>query len=62
MQKEEVEQLFGIELRDHGQVFDPVENKNFKTLEEWATFYVENDSEPAGFEDMHQHGYFDDDY
>ncbi len=40
---EEVETLYGIVVEEAGIVFDPVENKRFSSISEWAEFEAELD-------------------
>ena len=40
---DEVESLYGIELREGGKVFDPTYNQEFPSVGEWAQFSVEQD-------------------
>jgi hypothetical protein len=40
---EEAEQFYGIKIADNGSVFDPVYNRKFETVTEWAEFNVNQD-------------------
>ena len=40
---EEAETLYGIVFEDGGIVFDPVENKRFNSVSDWAEFEAEQD-------------------
>lgn len=43
LSQEEVEQLYGIVLEENGAIFDPTENRHFKTVGEWAEYEAEQD-------------------
>lgn len=43
LNSEEVENLYGIILQETGLVFDPIENKHFNSVADWALFEAEQD-------------------
>lgn len=53
MDREEFEDLYGVELLEDGGVFDPVVNKHFDTFESWVADQVKEE-EFAEFEHVHQ--------
>jgi len=38
LSRDELYDLYGVELRDSGEVYDPVEDKMFTTLAAWKTY------------------------
>jgi len=42
---EQLVELYGIDIDNDGSVFDPTENQQFDTLEDWARFISERDSD-----------------
>jgi len=52
---EEVKIVFGIEILEEGKVFDPVYDKTFESVSEWAAFNIEQD-------DMEYEEHFSKDY
>lgn len=43
LSKDEVYDIYGIELLEDGRVFDPTYNKTFESVSEWAEFNIEQD-------------------
>lgn len=63
MSKPQLEEQYGIEFQQGSkQVWDPVENKMFTDLTEWATFVVEQDDDFDTFHTKATKGSWDDDY
>lgn len=62
--KDELNDLYGIELREDGTVFDPVENRKFKTLTAWLEFIEEHEQDEmyGSFEKRGSSKYYDDEY
>ncbi len=54
MSREDAERMYGIEFKEDGRVFDPMYNRGFKTLAEWAEFNIEQD-EFEYAEDINHH-------
>lgn len=61
---EELTDLYGIEISNDETVWDPCEMKEFKTLEEWAAYMVEQEEEDnySSFTKIGGRGRFDDEY
>ena len=53
---DEIQNLYGIEIRDKGVIFDPTYDMTFTSIGEWAEFNVEQDHVEYS-EDFH--GYYD---
>lgn len=43
LSQEEAQSVYGIELLPNGKVFDPMYNRTFDSIGEWAEFNVEQD-------------------
>lgn len=43
--KEQLIELYGIEVSEDGTVFDPTENRKFDDLKEWAMYIGEQDDD-----------------
>ena len=43
LSKEELENLYGIQINEDGSVFDPVTNKSYDTIQLWAGDQEEED-------------------
>ena len=43
LSQEDFERAYGVELNPDGSVFDPVNQKEFNTLNEWISFEAEQD-------------------
>lgn len=59
---EDLMHLYGIEIYENGSVFDPVENRTFKTIYEWAEWQAK---EEEWDEVAHEHAVsrrFDDEF
>ena len=52
--KEEFQELYGVEINEDGTVFDPVTNKTFPSLAEWAI--AENEYESMDSSEEYGHG------
>lgn len=52
LSKDDLYDMYGIELNDDGSVFDPVENKSFVSMSAWQYFVKqqENDNMYGGME------------
>ena len=64
LSKEELSDLYGIELHDDGTIFDPVENRKFKSLAAWLDFAEEQEQDDryGSFEKTGGSRYYDDEY
>lgn len=64
LSRQELIDLYGIEIAEDGTVFDPTENQKFKSLTEWASFIDERDDENnyGSFSKIGGKQYFDDEY
>ena len=64
MSKEELINLYGIDIEDDGRVFDSTENRYFDSLTAWAIYMAEqeNDDMYGSFTKIGHKGRFDDDY
>ena len=60
--KEEFQELYGVEICDDGTVFDPVTNKTFPTLADWAIAESEYENMDVGEEYGHGKQVYDDYY
>lgn len=63
MSKQDLEDLYGIEISDDGSVYDLCEMKSFESLREWAAFMVEQEEEEnySSFQKVNHKRHFDDD-
>jgi len=43
LSRDEVERIYGIEIKEDGSVFDPTYNRSFISIGEWADFSFEQD-------------------
>ena len=62
--KDELNDLYGIELHEDGSVFDPVENRKFKTVIAWLEFVNEREHDDmyGSFEKRGNSKHYDDEY
>lgn len=58
----ELQELYGIEIEENGQVFDIAENRTFKHLSQWAEFIIDQEDNCQSFQKMTGRHYFDDEY
>ena len=59
MDDSELESLYGVEIYEDG-VYDPVEDREFETLQQWAEFAVEQeDDSPHFVKNQSKYGYDD---
>lgn len=57
----ELSKLYGIEL-DGDHIYDPIEGKWFKTLEEWAIYYNEINTTTNTYSKISKRNDWDDEY
>jgi len=62
MSVSEVENLYGIVFEENGVVFDPVENKRFNSVSDWAIFEAEQDEMEFSEDFGHGKQVYGDDY
>jgi len=43
--REEIERMYGIQIGDDKTVFDPIRNKTFKDVTDWAAAEMEEDDD-----------------
>lgn len=43
--QEDIVELYGIEVNEDGSIFDPMENRTFTNLLEWATFIDQQEAD-----------------
>jgi len=64
MPKQDLEELYGLEIRDDGTVYDLAEFTEFASLQKWATFFAEQqeDENYSTFTKIGGKHAFDDEY
>lgn len=62
MSAEELLDLYGIELHEDKTVYDPVEDKVFHNLGEWAVYANQLEESSRGGFSKYTHGYGYDEY
>jgi len=65
MTREELIELYGIEIDENtNEVFDPIENKRFESIEKWADYLdeIEADNNYSKFTKIGGRQPFDDEY
>lgn len=58
----ELIELYGIEIEDHGSVWDPVEHMSFRNLTEWAEYYIEINEDLDDYSKIGKKQNWDDEY
>ncbi len=57
----ELSKLYGIEINET-EIYDPIENKKFDSIHEWATFYDEVNNDVNSFSKINRKYDWDDEY
>lgn len=57
----ELSKLYGIEVNET-EIYDPIENKKFDSLNEWAIFYDEVNNDVNSFSKINRKYDWDDEY